>query len=153
MDFSPTAHYVTLPQAFKRAPQKLACASSRKAVLRADARSRCAPASGSMPGTNARRGRAVPAGSPWQATQIVLVLYWNPLLLRTELIRSIWIYCSINSSTGNPVRRVEYPGCVLVHYVMSTVWNSLRCVRALYRKTAGCELSQIFQLDNEPGGA
>ena len=51
-----------------------------------------------------------PAGSPWHATQIVLVLYWNPLLLRTELIRSIWIYCSTNSSTGNPVRRVECPG-------------------------------------------
>ena len=64
-------------------------------------------------------------GSPWQATQIVLVLYWNPLLLRTELIRSIWIDCSMNSSTGNPVRRVEYPGCVLVLYVMSHVWNSL----------------------------
>ena len=54
--------------------------------------------------TSARRGRAVTAGSPWQAAQIVLVLYWNPLLLRTELIRSIWIYCSINSSTGNPVQ-------------------------------------------------
>ena len=61
------------------------------------------------------RERAVPAGSPWQATQIVLVLYWNPVPLRTELIRYICFYCSINSSIGNPVRRVECPGTVLSH--------------------------------------
>ena len=36
------------------------------------------------------------------------LLYWNPVQLRTELIRYIWIYCSINSSRGNTVRHVEW---------------------------------------------
>ena len=68
------------------------------ASLKCDVRPACQPLRSVPRPTNARGAGAVPAGSPWQATQIVLVLYWNPLLLCTDLIRSIWIYCSINSN-------------------------------------------------------
>ena len=78
----------------KRAPT-LALRRARRASLRgAAARARRQPGGTAqvVPGY----GRS--GGSPWQATQIVLVLYWNPLLLRAELIRYIWIHCSINSN-------------------------------------------------------
>ena len=73
-------------------------------------------------------------------------LYLGTDVPAAELIRSIWIDCSMNSSTGNPVRRVEYPGCVLVHYVMSTVWNSLRAMRGL----DALRTSQIFKAGAAP---
>ena len=75
----------SFPEACHDPPQPFSLA------LRPDRRRRraAARAAGSPVGLPRLYGRS--GGSPWQATQIVLVLYWNPLLLRTELIRSIWI--------------------------------------------------------------
>ena len=76
----------------------------------------------SAPHRNAAHAPRLPA---WQAAcgRQYLQLYWNPLY--TELIRYIWISCSINSSTStaNPVRRGECPGW----YIR---WTTARHARA-----------------------
>ena len=72
-----------------------------------------------------RRPRAAPsgvAGSLWQAVLTAVLEF--PKNRAYPIHLDFLLNQLINSST-NPVRRAEYPGCVLVHYVMSTVWNSL----------------------------